>query len=110
MLAEFREPYIKAATGTKVANAMAKKQGSSGEDEAVATASIAAARGAGEVVAGSAFAGEAGEVVAGCSCMGRQSNMLSGTQTQVYVRMTELAHLARSPKAGRSLLDPNLKI
>ena len=61
VLAEFKEQHIKAAKGTKVANAMAKKQGSVGQDEEA----VAIAWGAGEVVAGTAVAGEAGEVAAG---------------------------------------------
>ena len=70
-LAEFREQHIKAARGTKVANAMAKKHGSVGEDkEAVATASLAGAEEAGEFAAGAAVEGEAGEVVAGSAAAG----------------------------------------
>ena len=80
VLAAIREQHIKGASDTKVLNAMAKKQGSVGEDkEAVAVASLAAE--------------EAGEVAAGSSCTGRllsalqlqerQSKMLSGTQMQV---------------------------
>ena len=123
VMAEFSKQHIKAAKGTKVANAMAKKQGSVGEDdEAVATASLAVAGEAGEVVAGSAVAGDAGEVVAGSAVaceagellpvlqlQGRQSIMLSGTNMQI-LRMTALVHIVRSPKAWRSVLDPHLKI
>ena len=66
VLADFREQHIKAAQITKAAHAMAKKQGSVGEDEeAVAIASLAVAGEAGEIVAGSAVAGQAGDVVAG---------------------------------------------
>ena len=62
----FREQHVKAAKHIKVANAIAKKQGSVGEDaEAVAIAPLAVAGEAGEVVAGSAVAGEAGAVAAG---------------------------------------------
>jgi len=71
VLAEFRAQQIKAAKGTKVANAMAKKQGSVGEDEeAVAMVSFAVAGEVGEVGAGSAVEGEAGEVVAGSAVAG----------------------------------------
>ena len=57
-MAEFREQHIKAAKDTKVAHAMAKKQGSVGEDhdEAVAIVFFAAAGEAGPVAAGSAAA------------------------------------------------------
>ena len=66
VLAECREQHIKAAKGTKAANAMAKQQCSVGEDEeAIAIASLAVAREARAIAAGSAVASEATEVAAG---------------------------------------------
>ena len=60
LLAELREQQIKAAKGTKAANAMAKKQGLVGEDkEAVAIASLAAAEPAATSPAALATAREA---------------------------------------------------
>ena len=72
VVAEFREQHIKAAKDTKVANAMAEKQGSVGEDEyAVAIAVLAVASQAGAVAAGSEDAGEARGICCRlCSCRG----------------------------------------
>ena len=50
VLAEFSKQHIKVANDIKAANAMAKKQGSTGEDEAVAIASLAVARGQGKLL------------------------------------------------------------
>jgi hypothetical protein len=69
VLADFEEQPVKAAKGTKAANAMANKQGSVEEDEeAMAIASLAVAGEAGEVAAGSAVAGEAEQYVVWYTC------------------------------------------
>ena len=76
---------IKAAKDTKVAHAMAKKQGSVGEDEeAVAIASLLQLqRRQGKLLPTLQLQGRQGRLLPGLQLQGRQSYMLSGTEMKV---------------------------
>ena len=105
VLAEFREQQIKAAKDTKVAHAMAKKQGSVEEDEAAV--SIAVAGEAGEVVAGSAVAGEAGDVVAGYAVAGEAEHYVCLVRKSRCKRVRRLwSTLSGAQMLGRASWAP----
>ena len=103
---KFSEQHVKAAKGTKAAKAMAKKQGSVGEDEQAVAAGSAFAGEAGAVVAGSAVAREAREVAAGSAIAWGGRAICCLKQKMHTLRMTVFVHLVRSPKAWRTLWDP----